>query len=125
MSRPIFEKGIFDGAANRGWVVGQFIGGARHTSDVEVKWANEREGLVSAAWRVCGRATTLSVLVKGNFKIEFRSPADGFEATVDLDTPGAYVIFGPGIQHRSTALEDSVFLTIRWPSIDGDCRPIE
>jgi hypothetical protein len=36
-----------------------------------------------------------------------------------------YVIFGPGIHNGSTALEQLVFLTVRWPSVEGDCHPAE
>jgi hypothetical protein len=61
------------------------------------------------------------VLISGRFKIEFM---DAPLHSVDLKRPGDYVIFGPGIRHRSTALKDTLFLTIRWPSVKGDCREV-
>jgi len=46
-----------------------------------------------------------------------------------MERRGDFVIFGPDekgtIEHRSTALEDSVFLTVRWPSIKSDCHKSE
>ena len=83
---------------------------------------DEWKGPVSGDWRTCDTSTTLSVLVSGEFQIEFRG---AHEDVVDMKEPGDYVIFGPGIRHRSTALKDSFFLTIRWSSIEGDCRPVQ
>jgi hypothetical protein len=118
---PVFEHGHFDGDENRGWVVGHFAPGARRTRVVEVKWAHERKGPAGIEWRNCMKATTLSVLISGRFKIEFQ---DAPVLSVDLKRPGDYVIFGPGIRHRSTALKNTLFLTIRWPSVKGDCREV-
>jgi hypothetical protein len=106
-----------------GWAVGNFIGnGPRKTSNVEVKWAKHPPGPAGRGWSNCKTATTLSVLISGRFKIEFKNAPVDF---VELDAPGRYVIFGPGIHHQSTALEDTVFLTIRWPSKAQDCGPLE
>ncbi len=116
----IFEIGEFDGVKNNGWVLGHFVnGGARHTSDLEVKWARHSPGPTGPGWSTCQTATTLSVLISGRFQIEFRSaPVE----IVKLDSPGQYVVFGPKIPHRAIALEESVFLTIRWPSKRDDCK---
>jgi mannose-6-phosphate isomerase-like protein (cupin superfamily) len=118
----LFEAGQFNGEGNNGWVVGHFIEqGPRRSDDVEVKWMRHAPGPAGKGWSTCETATTLSILLSGHFKIEFRNaPLD----SVELITPGQYVIFGPGIHHRSTALKDSWFLTIRWPSTDGNCRPV-
>ena len=35
---------------------------------------------------------------------------------VELSKPGDYVMWGPGVVHAWKAVEDSVMLTIRWPS---------
>ena len=121
----VFEKGNLDDISRKGWVVGQFAQHPFHTDHVEVKWAQETKGIVSAEWRLCKTSRTLSVLVSGKFKIEFQ---DGHKETVILNTPGDFVLFGPdemsNVQHRSEALEDSIFVTIRWPSINDDCKPI-
>ena len=117
---PVFEQGHFDGVENRGWVIGHFAPGARRTKLVEVKWAHERKG-PKGEWRNCTSATTLSVLISGRFKIEFEGAPF---RSVKLKRRGDYVIFGPGIRHRSTALKKTMFLTIRWPSVKGDCRAV-
>jgi hypothetical protein len=119
----LFEYGRFDGIANNGWFVGHFVkGGSRRTADVEVKWARHSPGPAGKGWSNCKTATTLSVLISGRFKMEFRNAP---VASVELDVPGSYVIFGPKIEHQSTALEDSLFLTVRWPSSPEDCQPLE
>ena len=119
---PIFEVGQHNLTANNGWIVGHFIkDGARKTSDVEVKLAHHSQGPAGQGWSNCRTGITLSILISGRFQIEFRNaPID----VVEMHTPGQYVIFGPEIPHRSTALEDSLFLTVRWPSKDMDCRPV-
>jgi hypothetical protein len=121
----IFETGQFDGVTNRGWAIGQFPGAAVRRDDIEVKWANQPKGDAGSEWRTCTTATTLSILISGKFKIDFRQARDAPERPIVLETPGQYVIFGPGIQHRSEALEDTLFLTVRWPSIEADCKVIE
>lgn len=121
----IFEKGRLDDISRKGWVVGQFAREPFSTDHVEVKWAHEKKGIVSGEWRLCETSRTLSVLISGKFRIEFQG---GHEETVTLEQPGDFVIFGPdecgNVEHRSEALEDSVFLTIRWPSIKGDCTAV-
>jgi hypothetical protein len=119
---PPFQCGHFDGMSNRGWVVGHFAEGPLNTHALEVKWAWHDRGPAGSGWSNCKTATTLAVLIAGRFKIEFNGP---FEKSVELNRPGDYVLFGPGVAHRSTAVTPSLFLTIRWPSNDKDCEPTE
>jgi len=50
-----------------------------------------------------------------------RDPLFGaMRETVVLEQQGQYVLHGPGIPHKSEALEDSIILTIRWPSVPND-----
>jgi hypothetical protein len=85
-----------------------------------VKWAHhERGSLANKPWSVCETSTTLGILISGRFEIKFKNAS---EESVVLAAPGQYVIFGPAIPHKSEALEDSLFLTIRWPSVLGDCK---
>ncbi|HEY7336795.1 MAG TPA: hypothetical protein VH639_18010 [Bryobacteraceae bacterium] len=118
----IFERGQLDDIADRGWVLGNFAGGPRQTGAVEVKWTRHAPGLTGKGWSDCYTATTLSVLISGKFRILFRNAPVEF---VDLSAPGDYVLFGPGIPHLSRALEDSLLITVRWPSVKGDCHLIE
>jgi quercetin dioxygenase-like cupin family protein len=51
------------------------------------------------------------LLVTGRFRLDL----DG--GSVTLARQGDYVIWGPGIDHAWHAEEQSVVLTVRWPSI--------
>ena len=114
----VFEHGRFDGQSRRGWTLGHFMEGPRRSSEVEVKWGAHGREESSPGWSHCETATTLSVLVSGRFELAFRNVP---ENTVMLNAPGDYVLFGPGVSHRWTAVEDAVIMTVRWPSLPGDC----
>jgi hypothetical protein len=117
-----FETGHLDALAKDGWVIGHFAPPPRYSAAVEVKWAfHERGSLASKPWAACATATTLAVLISGRFEIKFTNTR---RDSVTLLSPGDYVLFGPGIPHKSEALEDSAFLTIRWPSAPDDCRAV-
>ena len=101
----------------RDWIVGHFIPpevGERSTSDLEVKWGAHDAGDGEREWSVNKTATTMSILLRGKDRIEF---PDG-EAL--LDQEGDYAVWGPGVPHRWRAIEPSVVLTVRWPSVAND-----
>ena len=118
----MFQKGRFKGD---GWVVGHMGKGALKTKKVGVKWSLQPKGDAGNKWRQCKKAKTLSVLISGKLKMVFRKKPGGRERTVIFKEMGDYVIFGSNWQHRSEASTETWFLTIRWPSIDGDCEVIE
>jgi len=91
-------------------------GGPFKNDDFEVKWGVHPKGDKKDIAGMNIKAKTLSILIKGKFLVSF--PDDGEE--VILGNQGDYVYFENGIYHGSEALEDSVVLTIRWPSIGGD-----
>ncbi|WAL64501.1 signal peptidase I [Amycolatopsis cynarae] len=102
-----------DGADTRGWFVGHFIDpskGVLSTKDVEVKWATHPKGDCRPDWTSDDQRTTLVMLISGLFRVE---STDG-EAT--FARQGDYAMWGPGVDHSWEALEDSVVLTVRWPS---------
>lgn len=102
-----------DSTETRGWLVGHFIDpahGVRSTSDVELKWAHHPRGDQRAEWSSDEQRTTLVILIEGNFRVKL---ADG---AATLAGQGDYVMWGPGIDHTWEALDDSVVLTVRWPS---------
>lgn len=104
-----------DGADHRGWLVGNFIEekfGLRHTDDVEVKWGVMKAGETRSEWVTGETRTTVGILISGAFVMEFR------DQTLSFDTPGDYVMWGPGTDHKWRAPEDCTWLTIRWPSIE-------
>ena len=67
-------------------------------------------GDIRPDWNPDEAATTLCLLVQGCFKLHFATQA------VTFRRPGDYAVWGPGIKHRWQAIEDSIVLTIRWPS---------
>lgn len=100
-----------DGEAYRQWIVGAFMpnGELNKTDDVEIKWGTPSKGF-ARDWVAADKSTTISILVSGRFVIEFR------DEKAELQNQGDYVIWGPGTDHRAEALEDSVIVTVRWPS---------
>ncbi|MFD4638411.1 signal peptidase I [Lentzea sp. NPDC058436] len=102
-----------DGAATRGWLVGHFIDpseGVRSSKDVEVKWFTHPAGDKRVEWTSDDQRTTLVLLVKGHFRVDLT------EGPAVLSRQGDYVMWGPGIDHSWEAIEDSVVMTVRWPS---------
>jgi len=64
-----------------------------------------------ADWTTGETRTSFMVLISGRF-IQ-RLP----DRQVELIKPGDYVSWGPGVVHAWRAIEDSVLLTVRWPSV--------
>jgi quercetin dioxygenase-like cupin family protein len=58
--------------------------------------------------------TSLAILVQGKF--QYRFP----EAEIVLARQGDNVLWPPGVFHTWAAVQDSVILTIRWPSKPND-----
>ncbi|HEY5695373.1 MAG TPA: hypothetical protein VIQ80_00910 [Candidatus Saccharimonadales bacterium] len=99
--------------AQRGWFVGSFIDeklGLRHTKDVELKWGIHTAGEERPEWVTSEARTTIGILISGKFEMVFRNQ------TVTLAKPGDFVMWGKGDDHKWRALEDTVILTVRWPS---------
>ena len=98
-----------------GWFVGHFIapGDPRHTDAVEVKWGVHRAGESRPTLAPGRDSTSLSILVRGRFRLTF---PDG---EVVLATPGDYALWQPGVAHGWTAEEECVVVTVRWPSIEA------
>jgi quercetin dioxygenase-like cupin family protein len=59
------------------------------------------------------RRTALLVLISGRFRV--RLPG----RDVLLTEQGDYVVWGRGVDHSWLAEEESVVLTVRWPSVPG------
>jgi hypothetical protein len=54
------------------------------------------------------------VLVSGEFVVVFRETADSPEREVRLREQGDFVVWGPAVEHRWYAVQDSIILTVRW-----------
>ena len=100
--------------ATHGWFVGASISeslGLRHTSDVELKWSAVKKDDAHPSWVIETARTTVAILISGKYEILFRDQAK------ILAKQGDFVMWGKDRDHRGRALEDSVVLTVRWPSI--------
>ncbi|MEU8323239.1 signal peptidase I [Nonomuraea sp. NPDC048881] len=104
-----------DAAGDRGWLLGHFkpFGDPRHSEEVEIKWGVHPAGDERAQWVRGEERTALLVLISGRFRVEL--PGRG----VLLTEPGDYVVWGKGVDHSWVAEEESVVLTVRWPSVPG------
>ena len=103
-----------DGDKHRGWLVGNFIeppDSVLNSGDVEIKWGVHPAGEERSDWTTGETRTSFMVLISGRF-IQ-RLP----DRQVELTKPGDYVSWGPGVVHAWRAIEDSVLLTVRWPSV--------
>lgn len=113
--QDIYQGNAFeDGKDTRGWIVGDFLPawtGLHKTPDVEIKWTHHEAGAHRADWAPGTQSSTLGILISGNFRCQFR------DKTVDLTKQGDYVLWGPGVDHNWEALADSIFMTVRWPSV--------
>jgi quercetin dioxygenase-like cupin family protein len=90
----------------------------RQTQDVEVKWGYHKAGESKGELGTNRTAKTMSVLIRGRFRLEFH---DGNRARdVLLEREGDYVLWDAGVPHNWVAEEDSVMLTVRWPSVPED-----
>lgn len=107
-----FGNAAGDSRDRRGWFLGHFMpdGDVRQSEEVEVKWGTHMAGESRESWHDNEKRTTLLLLVSGRFRIELSV------ASQVLAQPGDYAMWGPGIGHSWQAEEDSVVITVRWPS---------
>ena len=78
-----FGNAIADQVRDSGWFVGQFVSpelGLRHQTDVEVKWGIHPDGENRPKPWANGHATTISVLIRGNLRVN-RTPGRSSSAT--------------------------------------------
>jgi hypothetical protein len=111
-----------ESSAYRGWVLGHFFlppDDPRSRSDVEIKWTTHVAGETRSGWARNQQATTISILVQGRFRTQFR------DRSVLLEAPGDYVLWLPGVAHCWVAETDSTVLTVRFPSIAGDSQELD
>ena len=96
----------------RGWFLGHFVRGDAllRTSDLELKWWTHPKGDRRAEWSPPSAARTLNVLIRGHFVLVFP------DREVALEKEGDFVLFGPDVAHSYRSVEDSLVLTVRWPS---------
>ncbi|MEH0548886.1 signal peptidase I [Streptomyces sp. B21-105] len=104
-----------DAALDHGWLLGHFKDAhdPRHSADVEIKWGVHPRGDERVKWVSGEVRTALLVLVSGRFRVELPG------RSVVLAEQGDYIVWGKGVDHSWYAEEESVVLTVRWPSVAG------
>jgi hypothetical protein len=111
--KPVFGNAADPAMNSRGWFVGHFMPGEDNplrTSDVELKWFAHPKGDTRPEWAPPNPVRTLNILIRGRFVVRFP------DQEVLLQNEGDYVLFGPDIAHSYRSEEDSLILTVRWPS---------
>lgn len=108
-----------DAPGDRGWLLGHFKSpdDVRHSQDVEIKWGIHAAGDKRAQWVTGEHRTAMLVLISGRFRVELPG------RSVLLAEQGDYVIWGKDVDHSWQAEEESIVLTVRWPSIPGYAVP--
>lgn len=84
---------------------------------MEIKWGVHPSGDQRAQWVRGEERTALLVLISGRFRVELPG------RSVLLERQGDYVVWGHGVDHSWVAEEESVVLTVRWPSVPGYAVP--
>lgn len=107
---------IVDSPSHRGWFIGRYIDedAYRQTHDVEVKWGIHKKNDKNDSFASDQIARSMSVLIRGRFRLTFRRA--GQTEDILLENEGDYAVWLPGLEHSWIAEEDSVVLTVRWPS---------
>jgi len=120
-----FGNAVRDDVRGSGWFVGQFVPaqlGLRHQTAIEVKWGRHPKGERRPAGPEANQvATTVSVLVRGALLTRFDHRGQRHEVLIKDE--GDYIIFGPDVVHAWEALEDTVVLSLRFPSVERRTGP--
>lgn len=102
--------------SHRGWVVGHFMeeDSPFNTKNVEIKWGKHKSGEYKEFVAKNEKAKTLTILIRGKFTLIFGNKK------IILHKEGDYCFWESGVSHSWVADEDSLVLTIRWPSLPDD-----
>jgi hypothetical protein len=114
-SKDVLSGNVVDaGRDTRGWFLGHFMPGADNplrSESVELKWYTHAKGETRPEWAPGNPVRTLNILMRGRFVLLFP------EREVLLEREGDFVLFGPGVPHSFRCEEESLVLTVRWPSV--------
>jgi hypothetical protein len=102
----------------RGWFARHFMdeGSPFKTDDFEMQWRKLKAGEEKPALGTQKVAKTIGILVYGKF--EFNFPDENKKIT--LSKEGEFVFFDAGVTHSWKVHQDTLLISIRWPSIPGD-----
>jgi mannose-6-phosphate isomerase-like protein (cupin superfamily) len=98
----------------RGWFLGHFMpgdGNPLRTTELELKWYTHAKGETRSEWAPGSPVKTLNILVRGHFVLLFP------DREIVLEKEGDFVLFGPGVPHSFRSVQESLVLTVRWPSM--------
>ncbi|MEO8064427.1 MAG: signal peptidase I [Pseudomonadota bacterium] len=98
----------------RGWFLGHFMPGddsPLRTADLELKWFTHPKGDTRGEWAPGNRVQTLNILMRGHFVLLFP------DREIALEKEGDFVLFGPHVPHSFRSEQESLVLTVRWPSL--------
>ena len=112
--KPVFGNAADLSSSSRGWFLGYFMPGEDNplrSRDIEVKWFTHPRGDTRSEWSPASSVRTLNVLIRGKFALLFP------DQEVLLEREGDFVFFGPGIAHSFRSVEESLVMTVRWPSL--------
>ena len=114
VAEEIYVGNATTDAATRGWLLGHFMptGDPRNSDAVEIKWGVHPAGEQRPGWVTDDPRSILSVLISGRFRIDLP------DRSVVLARQGDYVVFH-GVNHTWQAEEESVVVSVRWPSLPG------
>src|SRR5512134_213340 len=110
---PVFGNAVDASKDTRGWFLGHFIAGADNplrTSDLELKWYTHAKGETRSEWAPGNPVKTLNILIRGHFVLLFP------DREIALEKEGDFVLFGPDVAHSFRSEQESLVLTVRWPS---------
>ena len=113
---PISGNAVGASQHTRGWLLGHFMPGDDNplrTSELELKWYIHAKGETRSEWAPGNPVKTLNLLVRGHFVLLFP------EREIALEKEGDFVLFGPGVPHSFRSEQESLVLTVRWPSLRG------
>ena len=104
--------------AHRGWFIGHFMepGSPFYNQDFEIKWGRHKKGEHRDTVSHGREVNSLAILVYGKELVKI--PSLGKEILMEKE--GDYLFIGEGIDHTWEMLEDTLVLTVRWPSIPAE-----
>ncbi len=109
------NKKTLENPETRGWVLGNFIDLSLpfHSKDVEIKWGRHKKGETKDSAYVDVPTKALAILIYGKLSIKFPEQ----DQDIVLEKEGDYIYNEGRLHHILNVFEDSLLITIRWPSL--------
>ncbi len=116
-SQKILKGNLRHIQSKKGWFMGYFVKSPPpfKTSDFEVKWGKHRKGEKCKNFKANKKAVSVVILIYGKLEMEFKP-----NQRMILEHEGDYVWWDRRVFHRWRVVENSLIITIRWPSLPDD-----